>query len=372
MKIILQFLRITQLAKIMLLVCLAFFSTAAFSQDTIVEEIFLIEGGELNSDDSATVMPTSWWVSEGYGSGRNNYDLDDLDESVAIMFKSNDSYLITPAVDKPGVLTFWGKHKAAVEGALLIVEKSVDGGDYVNIDSITTLGDEYAEFTVVINDFSSNVKIKFSSNSGDDVNDYKFYLDNIIITESTSPTVKAVFPADSATDVAINSNIVIEFYTSMNTISVENALSLSTDFSASTYEWSQVSTTLTISGNNMLNDTKYDVFIDSLAADITGLTLENDFASSFTTIEEVTGVTDFNTMLSSVYPNPVSDELSIKLNGEVESIEMISLLGKIVFSSNSFSNSDIVKIDVANFDKGVYLIRATNNGQQNIMKVVIE
>jgi hypothetical protein len=186
--------KITQLTKVVLTALVVFASGNVFSQTTLIEEIFTIESGELDSDslDYTATAPEGWVVKNCYSSGKNNYDLSDTDESNGVMFKSNESYIVTPAVDKPGVLTFWAKYKDAIEGAELIIEKSIDGGDYIKVASITTLGAEFAEFTVNIDDLSSNVKIKFSSYSGDDYSEYKFYLDYVVVLESTATGVEAL------------------------------------------------------------------------------------------------------------------------------------------------------------------------------------
>ena len=175
--------KITILTKVMLIAIMAMTGQAVFSQTNLLEEIFLIGSGELDSDSTnLSAMPDGWIINYGYASSKNNYDLSDTDASVCIMFKSNDSYLITPAVNNPGTLTFWAKYKDPITGAVLKLEKSVDGGEYVEIESISTLGADYAEFTSVINDPSDNVKIKFSSVSGS-LEEYKFYVDYVVLTE---------------------------------------------------------------------------------------------------------------------------------------------------------------------------------------------
>jgi len=107
------------------------------------------------------------------------------------------------------------------------------------------------------------------------------------INEAIAPTVLSTVPANDSTDVAVDADIVITFSEPMNTISVENALTLAPAFSSSTYEWSQVSSTLTISGDAMQNGTKYDITIGTDAADLVGNTIAAEFTSSFTTIAAV-------------------------------------------------------------------------------------
>lgn len=57
-----------------------------------------------------------------------------------------------------------------------------------------------------------------------------------------------------------------------------------------------------------------------------------------------------NVLSSSVYPNPAVNELNIKINEQIVSINVLTLDGKVVISSNNNS-----KIDVSELNSGLYI-----------------
>lgn len=71
-----------------------------------------------------------------------------------------------------------------------------------------------------------------------------------------------------------------------------------------------------------------------------------------------------------VYPNPVSDLLTVKssvLKGS--KLNMVDVTGKLMYSSNS--QQDQVMIPVSNFDAGVYLLQIINQGNLYTKEIVI-
>ena len=78
---------------------------------------------------------------------------------------------------------------------------------------------------------------------------------------------------------------------------------------------------------------------------------------------------DFNSnnLKFNLYPNPATDILNIAMETELKSIEIYSLLGQKVFSTNKN------QIDVSSLSKGMYMVRVedVNNGV-SMQKLVIE
>jgi hypothetical protein len=75
-------------------------------------------------------------------------------------------------------------------------------------------------------------------------------------------------------------------------------------------------------------------------------------------------------VLVSVYPNPVSNVLTVStkgLEGTVE-LKIVDVLGKVVLAE---SGSPINKIDVSNFKNGVYLVSVSNKGIQVQTKRIV-
>ena len=70
----------------------------------------------------------------------------------------------------------------------------------------------------------------------------------------------------------------------------------------------------------------------------------------------------------SIFPNPSNSIVTVKTNENIDSIEILDLLGKTVFQNSSVNNIEF-KIDVSTFTKGVYFVRINKN---NIQKLVIQ
>jgi len=69
----------------------------------------------------------------------------------------------------------------------------------------------------------------------------------------------------------------------------------------------------------------------------------------------------------SIYPNPTSDHLNIKINSVITSIEMFDLLGKSVLRSSSTD-----RIEVSHLPVGVYILSINTEQGKLTKKVIIE
>lgn len=72
----------------------------------------------------------------------------------------------------------------------------------------------------------------------------------------------------------------------------------------------------------------------------------------------------------SVYPNPTKGQLTIDIDYDLnnETIEIINLLGEIVFQQQALSTQ---QIDLSNFDKGLYVIRIKSKEKTNYTSKLI-
>jgi photosystem II stability/assembly factor-like uncharacterized protein len=75
----------------------------------------------------------------------------------------------------------------------------------------------------------------------------------------------------------------------------------------------------------------------------------------------------------SVYPNPAKNKLFIELGkSERESIVLIAnQLGQIIYSE-IFSNRNLIEINIADYNDGIYTIQINNNSTINIEKFIIQ
>ena len=101
----------------------------------------------------------------------------------------------------------------------------------------------------------------------------------------------------------------------------------------------------------------------------------NVLCGSCTTLS--TSISDFSAAENVIlYPNPVSKLLHVQFdnsNPENKSIEVISLLGKIVKTVNINSNQNNIVIDTANLAEGIYIVRITNSNNEttSVNKIMI-
>ncbi|PIQ14647.1 MAG: hypothetical protein COW67_12670 [Flavobacteriales bacterium CG18_big_fil_WC_8_21_14_2_50_32_9] len=77
-----------------------------------------------------------------------------------------------------------------------------------------------------------------------------------------------------------------------------------------------------------------------------------------------TSIGELTTNNFKVYPNPTSSLLFIDELTIGSSISIVNTLGQVVYSLNS-SNNNRLSINVANFERGAYIINITNNGLNN-------
>lgn len=72
------------------------------------------------------------------------------------------SYLISPAVNTVGTISFWYR-ELNTGGGTITIQKSINGGTYTTIGTQTFSGTTYNEYSITINDISNNIRIKILS-----------------------------------------------------------------------------------------------------------------------------------------------------------------------------------------------------------------
>lgn len=91
---------------------------------------------------------------------------------------------------------------------------------------------------------------------------------------------------------------------------------------------------------------------------------------TFTTEEDPNlSVAQFENNQLSVFPNPVKDQLTIKTELSIESVEIFNILGKQVksISGNAILNN---RVDMTSLLDGIYFLNITAEGKQQTIKVI--
>ena len=70
----------------------------------------------------------------------------------------------------------------------------------------------------------------------------------------------------------------------------------------------------------------------------------------------------------SIYPNPVTNNLTVANSGLIEDLKIFDIQGKIYL--NIAPKSETVNIDMSSFAAGVYFLRLVSNGKISTSKVI--
>jgi len=70
----------------------------------------------------------------------------------------------------------------------------------------------------------------------------------------------------------------------------------------------------------------------------------------------------------SFYPNPVENQLNLKANAQIESVEIFNLLGQNVINTNP--NAVETEINTQALQSGVYMMKVIIDGNQKTFKIV--
>lgn len=77
----------------------------------------------------------------------------------------------------------------------------------------------------------------------------------------------------------------------------------------------------------------------------------------------------FNNANFSYYPNPVKNTLNLSYSQEISNVEIFNLLGQKIFSN--VINAYNAQIDMSNFSKGAYIVRATSNVNDQVKTIKV-
>lgn len=99
--------------------------------------------------------------------------------------------------------------------------------------------------------------------------------------------------------------------------------------------------------------------------------------SQVMSIDRCTDISELNSLanLVTVYPNPAHDQLSVSIPANTDSykVEVINLLGSVVYSEKSVKNSkEVIDINLAGNPKGVYFITVEIDNQKATKKIILE
>lgn len=71
-----------------------------------------------------------------------------------------------------------------------------------------------------------------------------------------------------------------------------------------------------------------------------------------------------------IYPNPSNGKLYINCNYNIKTIEVLSLLGEVIFYKNYSNYSKNQEIDLPIITKGIYFVKVHNNSETHVEKIL--
>ncbi|MFI0430584.1 T9SS type A sorting domain-containing protein [Mariniflexile sp. HMF6888] len=77
-----------------------------------------------------------------------------------------------------------------------------------------------------------------------------------------------------------------------------------------------------------------------------------------------------NTLNVRVYPNPAKNVLNIDTSSNVSKLNIYDVFGRTVISKDSFGKSNLKSIDVSNLSSGTYILHATIDNQNQVIKFI--
>lgn len=88
------------------------------------------------------------------------------------------------------------------------------------------------------------------------------------------------------------------------------------------------------------------------------------------TVTSTAGITKNNLLSFDMYPNPVSDMLTVQLptGSEKAEVSIIDYTGRLVFSKTISSND--TSIDVQSISRGIYIIRVASNAKIGVQRFI--
>ncbi len=100
-----------------------------------------------------------------------------------------------------------------------------------------------------------------------------------------------------------------------------------------------------------------------------------EFSQDFVvSVEDCTGINEFDDQDFAIYPNPAKNEISISfltVASNQSNITIYNLLGKVVLEMNSIDTNGLNVINVSNLPEGLYFVGVTIGNNKQLQKLII-
>lgn len=171
-----------------------------------------------------------------------------------------------------------------------------------------------------------------------------------------------------AVTVSVNSNPVVNAFTSNSLICVGESATLTAD-GANTYTWSVISSTNNTGASIIVTPVNSNTF----SYVVTG-TGNNGCMNTDTVVvkaDKCTGIARLNNQTSgiNIYPNPNTGEFTVELNNGINKIiEVADVSGRIILSSENTDDKTIINLNC--FANGVYYVKVLSDKNVEVLRVI--
>jgi len=292
----------------------------------------------------------------------NAFEIPNNDSKIIVTVHIYDPYLFCLA--KPGVST-WGTkaEKAALDAEFDIVyNKFIVNGRAVVVGE---WGAEYKNNTttqVTYNDYFVNSCIKRQMAQINWM--YVFYRNSL--TWSVPPAVDAIVNPYRSDYVAV-SNVTVD---NVDTLYIGDSIKLSTtvepfNATTNTVTWSTMNKTIaTVDALGMVKA----IAKGKTTITVTTQNMGKTANCTIVVLDNPTNIETLNDKNIIIYPNPVSDKLTVIHSGESSQIVLYSIDGLQLLNTTSVNSP--IEIDMAKYNSGLYVLKVMSFDKELIYKIL--
>jgi hypothetical protein len=181
-------------------------------------------------------------------------------------------------------------------------------------------------------------------------------------TYTVSGVYTDVLSSLTGCDSTVTTNLTIE--APIDITITQTPTSITANQSGATYQWIDCA-----NGNAPINGEVSQTFTPVVNGNYAVIVTVGSCSATSLCSSFVTGITNNQTNLFSIYPNPNNGQFIVELVS-VSVVSIIDVTGRVVFTQQL--NAGRNTIELGNQSNGVYMLQVVNNGQQTVQRLIIQ
>ncbi|HRN40574.1 MAG TPA: T9SS type A sorting domain-containing protein, partial [Vicingus sp.] len=227
---------------------------------------------------------------------------------------------------------------------------TIPGGEFFGCDSVVTLNFSYNPI------ISTDVQTACNS--------FTWINGNTYTSSINTPTFTIQGGAASGCDSVVKLNLTIT--TINNTTSLNNDTIIANETGA-TYQWLDCN-----NGNAIISGETNQSYNPVLSGDYMVVLTKNGCSDSSACVNVVlTGISELVNSFVKIYPNPTTTDFIIELANYLPrtQLSIVSVEGKTVYTNNTINTNKII-VNAADWSKGIYVVKITDEKNTQILKLI--